>query len=487
MKSKLQLFCLYRVLKYKFNFIATCYKTETLEDTLTNFIIRYPPPYIAQVLEGVDSPAGASSVSLYEILTIHTVLRIKRIKMRNSKGKYFYLPVDNAARVEIVPNTRTRLSKGLRTQTRRPAKFLRALREIPELNLKDGDILDPVLNETTRQENEANSCSGPETLKCKVLSQPGKEVRVALDHVAPFESFEEFDPRRYSVRYIADNIAFPVAVRFIEDVEFTPDVRTSLTGEFRFEEIVKESIVLASTKIKHDEFTIIKLPVDLEVTLFPIRKLRCDAEYLRQYWECVQREVDNLEKQITSVEEDMLPECFLHENMLPVPPEGNGVNDNYIAKLVACRIGECLPVLHKGSDDYQAIGPSSCGLEESDDYYERMEPSMVRKFGECMPNPEGVENDYEVMVPPTSTEGRSVHDGGEHVYEAMQPSIAYELGEGLPYSRARSCQRISSKTTQDYRGKPLHSSRISFEQNSSYMEVRPHVYQKLQRKSSHGK
>lgn len=416
-----------------------------------------------------------------EILTIHTAVRLKRIKIRNSKGKYFYLPVDNAARVEIVPKTRTRLNKGLRSQTRRPTKFLRALREMPELNLKEGDILDPILNETTRQEKKANLYSGPETFKCKVLSQPGKEIRLALDYVGPFESFEDFDPRRYSVRYIADNIALPVAVRFIDDVEFNPDIKTPLKGEFRFEEIVEESIVIATTKLQHDQFTILKLPVDLQVTLFPIRKLRCNTGYLSQYWECIQREIDQLEKQITSAEEDLWPESFLQEAMLPVPLEKNGDNDNYVAKLIHStrKTDKCVPSKDEDSDVYEAMGPSSLRLEGVEDYYETMEPSMRRKLGECIPTPEGAEDHYEAMAPPISIEYIPAQEGAEHVYEAMKPSIAYGLGEGLPYSRARSRQRMSRKNTQDYREKPLYSCLVSFQPNSSSMEISPHVYEKL--------
>lgn len=69
---------------------VTSYKTQPLEDTLANFIIRYRPPYVVQVLEGVESPTGACSLSLDEIITIHTVVRLKRIKIKNSKGKYFF-------------------------------------------------------------------------------------------------------------------------------------------------------------------------------------------------------------------------------------------------------------------------------------------------------------------------------------------------------------------------------------------------------------
>ncbi|XP_078365035.1 uncharacterized protein LOC144649421 [Oculina patagonica] len=489
MKSKLQLFWYYRELKFDFHFIE-CYNTEPFEDTLANFIFRYRLPYIAQVLEGIDSPTGACSLSLNEILTIHTVVRLKRIKMRNSKGKYFYLPVDNAARVEIVPKTRTRLSNGLRSHTRRPAKFLRTLKEMPELILKEGDILDPILNETTRQEREANSYSGPETLKCKVLSQPGKEIRLALDYVGPFESFEDFDPRRYSLRYVADNIALPVAVRFIGDVEYYPDVRTSLKGEFRFEEVVEDSIVIATTKLQHDQFTILKLPVDLQVTLFPIRKLRCNAGYLSQYWECIQREIDKLEKQITSVEEDLWPESFFQEAMLPVPLEGNGNIEDYVAKITTRKIDECMPVLDGDSDVYEAMGsfrsgrPEECGLEGTEDYYEAMEPSMGHNLGECIPTPEGAEDHYEAMVPPIFNEYVPVQANAEPVYEAMEPSIAYRPGEGLPYSRARSRQRMSRKNNQDYKEKPLYSSLVSFQPNSSSMEISPNVYAKLQRKST---
>jgi len=164
-------------LKFAFHFIATSYKTQTLKDTLANFIIRYRPPYIVQVLEGVDGPTEACSLSLDEIITIHTVVRLKRIKMKNSKGRYFFLPVDNSARVEIVPKTRTRLSKGgLRSHARRPVviPFLRALKEISELNLEDGDILEPIVNVPGKK-------SGPETLTCKILRQPEREIRLPLD------------------------------------------------------------------------------------------------------------------------------------------------------------------------------------------------------------------------------------------------------------------------------------------------------------------
>ena len=463
-----------------FTFIATCCRTEPLEDRLANFIIRYRPPYVAQVLEGVDTPTGASSLSLDEILTIHTVVRLKRIKMTNSKGKRFYLPVDNSARVEIVPKTRTRLSKGLGSQNRRLPKFLRALRDTPGLDLRNGDVLDPIVKETAYEE-EANSVySRAETLQCKVLFQSDKEIRLALHSDVPFESFEEFDPRRYSLRYVVDNIAFPIAVRFIGDVEFNPDVKTPLIGEFRFEEIVEESIVVATTKL-HDHFIIIKLPVDLEVTLFPIRKLRCDAGYIEQYWECLQREIDKLEKQITSFEKDLLPESFFQKNMLPVISERNANIDSYVAELIT-RV--CLSP-DTDSDGCKAMGYSSskrleeCGLEGGEDHYEEMEPSMLI--------PEGAEDDYESMTHPSSLKCTPVQEGREHFYEAVGPSIAYGHGEGLPYSRARSGQRNSAKTTQEYREKALYSSLNSFRQNSSSNEISPRVYQKLQRKSTNRK
>lgn len=460
-----------------FTLIATCCGTEPLEDRLADFIIRYRPPYIAQVLEGVESPTGASSLSLDEVLTIHTVVRLKRIKMTNSKGKRFYLPVDNSARVEIVPKTRTRLSKGLGSQNRRLPKFLRALRDTPELHLRNGDILEPILKETTHQE-EANSLySRAETLKCKVLFQSDKEIRLTLHSDVPFESFEEFDPRRYSLRYVADNVAFPVAVRFIGDVEFNPDVKIPLIGEFCFEEIVEESIVVATTKL-HDQLIILKLPLDLKVTLFPIRKVHCDAGYIGQYWECLQRGIDKLEKQITSVEKDLLPESFFQKNMLPVMSERNANIDSYVAELIT-RV--CLSP-DTGSDGCKAMGYSSsmrleeCGLEGGEDYYEEMEPSMSI--------PEGAEDDYESMTHPASIKYTPVQEGREHFYEAVGP---YGHGEGLPYSRATSRQRKSGKTTQEYRQKAQYSSLSPFRQKSSSIDISSHVYQKLQRKSTNRK
>lgn len=469
-------------LKFALHFIVACYKTEPLEDTLANFVIRYRLPYIAQVLEGVDTPTGACSLSLNDILTIHTVLRLKRIKVKNSKGKYFFLPVDNSARVEIVPKTRTRHSEGgLRSHARRPVTFLRTLTEIPELNLEDGDILDPVLNDIAREKK-----AGPETLKCKILHEPDREIRLPLDYVMPFESFEEFDPRSYSLRYVADNIAFPVAVRFIGDVKFSPKARVALKGEFCFEEIVEESIVIATTKLP-DQFTMLKLPVDLQVTVFPIRKLRCNAEYIRQYWKRLQPEINKLEMQITNVGDDLMPTSFFQENTLSVRLEGSGDIDNHEAMSIVDTVDECVSALDGDGHVYEAMDPSISGrrdqrlyvLEGIEDYYETMELPIATKVCEYMSVPEGGEDEYEIMETTIARKldeyRMSVLDGCEHVYEAMKSSNTHKFSEGLPYSRAKSRQRTSSTITQGYGEKPLYSSLVSFPQDSASMERSPHV------------
>lgn len=430
-----------------------------------------------QVLEGVESPTGACSLSLDEIITIHTVVWLKRIKMKNSKGKYFFLPVDNSARVEIVPKTRTRQSKGrLRSHARRPVMitFLRALREIPELNLKDGDILEPIVHETARGRKAT-----PETLKCKILHQPDREIRLPLDYVMPFESFEEFDPRRYSLRYVADNIAFPVAVRFIGDVEISPEARIALKGEFRFEEIVEESIVIATTKL-HDQLTILNLPVDLQVTVFPIRKLRCNAEYIEQYWERLQPEIDKLETQITTAGDDLLPTSYFQEDALSAGLERNGNIGNHEANDVSY-VDEYVSPQDGDAHVYQTMGPFFSGrqdqclqkLEGSEDYYEVMEPPTTRKVCEHMPVPGQDENEYVAMETSIAPKLGEYHmplldDGhGEHVYEAMRPSKAREFTESLPYSSARNRKRTDSKITRGYGEKSLNPSVASFPQDSA--------------------
>ena len=427
------------------------------------------------MLEGVDSPTGACSLSLDEIITIHTVVRLKRIKMKNSKGKYFFLPVDNSARVEIVPKTRTRHSKGgLRSHARRPVMitFLRALREIPELNLEDGDILEPIVRKTARGKK-----AGPETLTCKILRQPDREIRLPLDYVMPFESFEEFDPRCYSLRYVADNIAFPVAVRFIGDVNVSQEARIELKGEFRFEEIVEESIVIATTKL-HDLLTILKLPADLQVTVFPIRKLRCNAKYIEQYWERLQAEIDKLETQITSVEDDLLSTSYSQENALSAGLEGNGDIGNQKAMDVSS-VDEYVSTLEGDAHVYEAMGPSFAGrqyeclqkLEGIEDYYEAMELPTTRKVCEYVPVPGQDENEYVAMKTSIARKLDENHmplldDVCEHVYEAMKPSKAREFTENMPYSSAGSRQRTDNKITRGYGEKSLYSSVASFPQDS---------------------
>lgn len=473
-------FVVQKELKFAFHFIATSYKTQPLEDTLANFIIRYRLPYTVQVLGGVDSPTGACSLSLDEIITVHTVVRLKRIKVKNSKGGYFFLPIDNSARVEIVPKTRTRQSKGgLRSHARRPVMitFLRTLTEVPELNLEDGDILEPIVAETPRGKK-----AGPETLTCKILRNPDREIRLPLDYVMPFESFEEFDPRRYSLRYVADNIAFPVAVRFIGDVKFSPEARIALKGEFRFEEMVEESIVIATTKLR-DQFTILKLPVDLQVTVFPIRKLRCNAEYIRKYWERLQPEIDKLETQITSVEDDLLPTCYFQENALSAGLEESG-DTGYHKAVDVSTVNEYVSPLEGDGHIYEAMSPSFSDrqdqclqvLEETEDYYEAMELPTTRKVCEYMPVPGEGEADYVAMETSIARKLDEYHmsllDRCEHVYEAMKPSNAHKFSEGLPYSRARSCERTDSKITQGYGEKSLNSSVASFPQDSASMESR---------------
>ena len=453
-----------------FTFIVTRYKTQPLEDTLANFIIRYRSPYIVQVLDGIDSPTGACSISLNEIITIHTVVRLKRIKVKNSKRKYFFLPVDNSAKVEIVPKTRTRHNKGgLRSYTRRPVTFLRALKEIPELNLKDGDILEPILTKTSLGKKTA-----PESLTYKILRQPDREIRLPLDYVMPFESFEEFDPRLYSLRYVSDNIAFPVAVRFIGDVKSSPETRIALKGELRFEEIVEESIVIATTKLR-DQFTILKLPVDLPITVFPIRKLHCNAEYIRQYWERLQPEIEKLETQITSVEDDLLPTSFLQKQRLSARLEGGGDYGNHEAKGVSI-VDECVSALDCDGHVYEAMPRglrSSCSdrqyqclqkLEETEDFYEVMELPNIKKVCEYMPISGKDEDEYVVM------ETKPLLDGCEHVYEAMKPLNAQRFSKArVPYSRAESRQRTDSKITQSYR-ESLYSSVASSQQDSASTE-----------------
>lgn len=64
-----------------------------------------------------------------------------------------------------------------------------------------------------------------------------------------FELFEEFDLRCYFLRYVVDNIVFFVVVWFIGDVEISLEVRIVLKGEFCFEEIVEEFIVIVIIKL----------------------------------------------------------------------------------------------------------------------------------------------------------------------------------------------------------------------------------------------
>lgn len=467
---------LQKELKCAFHFIVTRYKTQPLEDTLANFIIRYRPPYIVQVLEEIDSPTGACSISLNEIITIHTVVRLKRIKVKNSKRRHFFLPVDNPAKVEIVPKTRTRHNKGgLRSYTRRPVTFLRALKEIPELNLEDGDILEPFLTKTALGKK-----AGPESLTYKILRQPDREIRLPLDYVMPFESFEEFDPRLYSIRYVSDNIAFPVAVRFIGDVKSSPETRKALKGELRFEEIVEESIVIATTKLR-DQFTTLKLPVDLPITVFPIRKLHCNAEYIRQYWERLQPEIDRLETQITSVEDDLLPTSFLQKQRLSARLEGGGDYGNHEARGVSI-VDECVSALDSDGHVYEAMPRGlrssysarqyQClqKLEETEDYYEVMELPNTEKICEYMPISGKDEDEYVVMettsAPKLGERSKPLLDGCEHVYEAMKPLNAQKYSEGLPYSRAEIRQRTDCKSYRE----SLYSSVASSQQDSASTE-----------------
>lgn len=467
---------LQKELKCALHFIVTRYKTQPLEDTLANFIIRYRPPYIVQVLEGIDSPTGACSISLNEIITIHTVVRLKRIKVKNSKRRHFFLPVDNPAKVEIVPKTRTRHNKGgLRSYTRRPVTFLRALKEIPELNLEDGDILEPFLTKTALGKK-----AGPESLTYKILRQPDREIRLPLDYVMPFESFEEFDPRLYSIRYVSDNIAFPVAVRFIGDVKSSPETRKALKGELRFEEIVEESIVIATTKLR-DQFTTLKLPVDLPITVFPIRKLHCNAEYIRQYWERLQPEIDRLETQITSVEDDLLPTSFLQKQRLSARLEGGGDYGNHEARGVSI-VDECVSALDSDGHVYEAMPRGlrssysarqyQClqKLEETEDYYEVMELPNTEKICEYMPISGKDEDEYVVMettsAPKLGERSKPLLDGCEHVYEAMKPLNAQKYSEGLPYSRAEIRQRTDCKSYRE----SLYSSVASSQQDSASTE-----------------
>jgi len=330
--------------------------------------------------------------------------------------------------------------------------FLRALKDIPELNLDDGDILEPILTKTVLGKK-----AGPESLTYKILRQPDREIRLPLDYVMPFESFEEFDPRLYSLRYVSDNIAFPVAVRFIGDVRSSPETRIALKGELRFEEIVEESIVIATTKLR-DQFAILKLPVDLPITVFPIRKLHCNAEYIRKYWERLQPEIDRLETQITSVEDDLLPTSFLHE------AKGVSIVDECVSALESDgHVYEAMPRgLRSSFSDrqYQCLQK----LEETEDFYEVMELPNTKNICEYMPISGKDEDEYVVM------ETKPLLDGCEHVYEAMKPLNAQRFSEArVPYSRAESRQRTDSKITQSYR-ESLYSSVASSQQDSASTE-----------------
>ena len=387
--------------------------------------------------------------------------------MRDSKGKYYFLPVDNLARVEIVPKTRTRLTRGLGPHILR-ANFLRPLKEIPELNLNDGDILEPVpvRIESTRK-TEADSWSEPKTLKCKILRQPGREIRLPLDCGVPFELFNDFDPRSYTLRYVADNIAFPVAVRFIGNVEYHHDVRIPLRGEFCFEEVVEESIVIATTKVEHNQFTILKLPLDLQVTLFPIRKLYCNAKYIARNWKYLQDEIDKLEKQITTVENDLFPSCYF-KNDRPVRQLKESGGHFKAMK-------ECMPVLD-GLDERLTV-PAGHGSNPE----KPTMPSLSHKVDECRPVLEGDEHDYETIGPSITAkqdEYISVPERDIGDYESVQL-----VPDSIPYSSARSRQGMHSKNTQDHPEKPLYSSLTSIPQSRNPRERPPHVYAKLKRKS----
>ncbi|XP_022779619.1 uncharacterized protein LOC111321099 [Stylophora pistillata] len=442
---------------------ATLHKPDSLGETLAYFITRYQPPYIAQVLEGVESHNGACSVSVDELLTVHKSVQLRRIRMRDSKGKHYFLPVDNSTRVEIVPKTRTRLTKSFGPHLIRTARFLRVLRDVPELKLNEGDVLEPFLFEST-------SNTEAETLKCKILRQPGKEIRLPLHWRVPLESFQDFNPRSYTIRYVADNIAFPVAVRFVGNVVFYSDVTASLRGEFYFEEVVEETIVIATTGVKQDQFTILKLPLDLPVTLYPIKKLHCDSKYINRYWKYLQEELDKLEKQITTVDNDLLPSSHF-ENMGRVARLHEEIGDH----LKTMR--ECQPAV-KGLDKGVVVPkPNLC-----EDFYEPMMPSLINEVDKCMPFQEEVEHNYEAMSSCTlgkQSEYASVFDGGINSYDAVEP-----LPCSVPYSSAKRRQSFRSKSVESLREEPFYSSLTSIFQGASPLERPPHVYEKLENKSS---
>jgi len=283
----------------------------------------------------------------------------------------------------------------------------------------------------------------------------------------PFESFEEFDPRGYFLRHVADNIALPVAVRFIGDTKFSPEARVALKGEFRFEEIVEESIVIATTKLR-DEFTILKLPVDLQITLLPIRKLRCNAEYMSKYWERLKLEIDKLETQITNVEDDLLPMSYFQENTPSVGLEGSG-DSGYHKAMIVSIVNEYASAPHGDRHVYEAMKPSILDMqdrslerpEETEDYYEAIELPTTRKVCEYIPVPGECEDENVAMETSIARELGEYHmpllQGCEHVYEAMKPSKAHKFREGLLCSRP-----TDSKITKGLRGKSLNSSVASF-------------------------
>lgn len=440
-------------------FTAALHKPDSLEETLANFIIRYQPPYIAQVLEGVDN--GVFSVSVDELLTVHKTVQLRRIRMRDSKGKHYFLPVDNSARVEIVPRTRTRLAKDFDPHLIRTARFLRVLRDVPELKLDDGDILEPIFFESTRS-TEA------ETLKCKILREPGKEIRLPLHWGVPLELLHDFDPRSYTLRYVADNIAFPVAVRFVENVVSYSDVVATLRGEFYFEEVVEETIVITTTKVNQDQLTILKLPLDLPLTLHPIRKLNCDSKYIVRYWQYLREELDRLENQMTTADNDLLPSSRF-ENMGRVVRLYKESED-YLKGMKKFQ-----PV-KKASDEGEVVPKNLC-----EDFYEPMMPSLVHKQEECRLFQEEVEPNYEAMEPCISgkhDEYATVFEGAISNYETVEP-----LSSSVPYSSAKSRQSLNSKSAQSLREEPFYCSLTSIFHGTSPLERPSHVYVKLEQKS----
>lgn len=162
--------------------------------------------------------------------------------MRDLKGKYYFLFVDNLVCVEIVFRIYICFVKDFDFYLICIVRFFCVLRDVFELKFDDGDILEFIFFEFMRSIEV-------EILKCKIFCELGKEIRFLFYWGVFFELLYDFDLRSYILRYVVDNIVFLVVVRFVENVVFYFDVVVILRGEFYFEEVVEEIIVIVIIKV----------------------------------------------------------------------------------------------------------------------------------------------------------------------------------------------------------------------------------------------